>query len=97
MDAVLIKTDGTMRKISPKNGKDFKLKEMYKLLNCERIEVVYPYAYANTQHILICDDEGKINGKAPNMKATAILCCGYGKIFDVIAGDVIYCHTDMVK
>ena len=97
MDALLIKADGTSRKVSPKNGTDFKLRELYKLLNCERIEVIYPYEYEKTGMILICDEESKLNNRPANKVATITMCKGSGKIYDFIAGDVIYCPTEMLK
>jgi Domain of unknown function (DUF3846) len=80
----------TQESISPENGTDFQLEEMYSLLECEMIEIVYPRDYP--WKILIIDEEGKLTGKQVNIPATQIF--GYD---DVIVGSAILCDSEMVK
>ena len=92
MDAILIKTTGETTFVTPKNGKDFTLEELYTLIGCDMIEVVYPEW--DSDCIFVIDEEGKLNGKDINYPAT--LMWGYGGA-DVLVGDVIYCKSEMVK
>ena len=96
-NATLVLTDGTTRIIQPKNKHDFKLEELYTLLNCETIEVVYSCALAEPQsnhdHILIIDEEGKLKHRPKNELATK----WYSQESDFIVGDAILCHTSMLE
>ena len=38
--AKLFRTDGTAMDITPKNGTDFQLDELYEALDCELVEVI---------------------------------------------------------
>lgn len=91
MNALLIKTTGESSFITPKNGKDFTLEELYALIGCELIEVVYPIE--DNGNIFIIDEEGKLAGKIPNAAATLL----WGVTGDYLAGDVIYCPSEMLK
>lgn len=56
--ATLIKAkDGKEINIQPENGSNFRLNELYKLLNCELVEVVY----LNDDKIMILDELGRLN------------------------------------
>ena len=89
--AKLIKTDGSVTDVAPKNGKDFKLDELRELIGCEYIEIVrVPLTHGK---ILIVDEEGKLNGKEFNERATVI----YGNILDYIVGDALMCDRGEVK
>lgn len=92
MNALLIKATGESSSITPKNGTDFTLKELYKLIGCDTIEVVYPLY--DSDLIFIIDEEGKLKGKDINYAATIMWgSAGY----DALVGDVIVCHTSMLK
>ena len=91
MNALLIKTTGESSFVTPKNGKDFTLGELYQLLGCDTIEVVYPLHRSNG--IFIIDEEGKLTGKDINYAATIM----WGYPGDALVGDVIFCHTNMLK
>ena len=39
--AELLKLDGTSTPITPENGVNFQLDELYNLIECESIEVIY--------------------------------------------------------
>lgn len=90
--AKLIKTNGEEIEISPENGTDFSLKELYNYVD-GYIEVVN---LRSENNIMIVNEEGAINGMPVNHKASMI----YSKEFSVnqrIYGDVVICKYDMVK
>lgn len=91
MNALLIKTTGESSFVTPKNGKDFSIKELYQLLGCDTVEVVYPAYSINC--IFIIDEEGKLRGKDINYTATMM----WGYMHDHLVGDVIFCPTSMLK
>lgn len=67
--AYLIELDGTLNEVKPENGTDFQLKEMYKMLQCEMIELI---SLANGMYMVI-DEEGKLtNNPEINKKATEL-------------------------
>lgn len=88
MNALLIKTDGTKVAIEPKNGAKFTLKECYQLIGCEMIEVVRAW---EDDMIIICDEEGRLNGKHFNFDASIESFSTH------IVGDAIYCHISMLE
>ena len=59
--ATLIKIDGTQREVSPKNGTDFQLEELYNLLSCHYVDIV---RLATPGQIMIIDEEGKLKRDA---------------------------------
>lgn len=91
MKAILIKTTGETTFVEPKNKSDFTLEELYALLGCELVEVVYPVW--DNDCIFIIDEEGKLTGKDINYPATMM----WGYSGDVLVGDVIYCPSEMLK
>ena len=95
MDALLIRANGEATFITPKNGKDFKLDELYKHIGCDCIEIVYPMSGEN--NIIILDEEGKLKNKRINVAATELWFNDNTEPFDFIVGDVIFCRTEMVK
>lgn len=92
MNALLIKVTGKSSSVTPKNGTNFTLEELYKLIGCDMIEVVYPLYDSNI--IIVIDEEGKLKGKDINYAAT-IMWGGAG--YDALVGDVIVCHISMLK
>lgn len=90
-EARLIKVEGLIEVITPKNGKHFTLKECYDLIGCDTIEVLYIDNY-----IMILDEEGKLNNKPINTYATR-LAANVIDIMDWVVGTVIYCPKSMFK
>ena len=89
--AQIIKTTGEVVEVSPENGTDFQLEELWDIVG-GYIEIV------NLQdgRLLCLDDEGKLKGKDRNHKATdiyhAALHCN-----DFIVGDVLVCRDDEIE
>ena len=61
--AKLYRTDGKVKEITPKNGTDFQLEELYEALDCSCIDVI---RIPGTSDIVIIDDEGKFSEKGIN-------------------------------
>ena len=68
------------------------LEEMYAALDCECIQTFYPY---EDLVVIVCDDEGKINGGRPNRAVYG----EDGKMMDVICGKffIADCSTSSFK
>lgn len=64
---------------------DPSLKGLYKAIQAEMIEAVYPF---EEQVCLVCDEEGKITGRDLNR---ALRINGEGEIYDIVAGTFIVC------
>lgn len=83
--AKIIKVNGAIIDIEPKNGKDFSLKELQSIVG-GYIDIVY----LKSGNILVVNDEGAINGSCINLRASKI----YGSY---LFGDVLYCKSKEVK
>jgi hypothetical protein len=80
----LLRTDGTSTEVQPKNGTNYSLEELYKMLGCEMVEVVYTQ---DNDTILICDEEGTfVENPRRNVQASNLAGCQ-------IVGNVLVCHT----
>ena len=88
--AELIKDTGEVTEIEPENGLNFKLQELYKILNCRLIELVG----TKDGRLIILDEEGKLQNKSINTKATKLY--KYGER-DVIVGDVVICNNKQIE
>lgn len=78
----LIKTDGTVKEVYPKNGIDFKLEELSGFVG-GYIECVYiPGGFT-----LVVNEEGKLKGLPYNEVATRL----YDNPHDEIVGDAVLC------
>ena len=84
--ATIIKADGRKIETQPKNGRDFKLEELKKIVG-GYIEIVT----LSDNKIMVINEEGKVNGLPINIIATQLF--GY----DIIVGDVLVCNSDEVR
>ena len=90
--AKLIKVDGSVTEVTPRNGRDFTLDELRAHVGCEWIEIVR--LPGGSGDFLVVDEEGKLNGKARNEKATKM----YGRMpFDYIVGNALHCKKGEVR
>lgn len=96
MKAILVKPDRSIESIVPKNGKDFQLKELYKLIECNLIEVVYhDKLIGGKEYIIIIDKEGKFKTLPINYIVTSF----WGKpqhLQDFKRGNAIICPKEML-
>lgn len=87
-----IKTDGTIEEISPANGRDFSLSEVQELVH-GLIDVVN---IPDSVMIFIVNDEGILLNMEQNLFASYLCSLLFGQPC-ALFGDVVFCHTDMLK
>ena len=80
----------TEKSVFPEND-TFTLKEMYKYTNSTIVEFVYLNG-----HIMIIDEEGKLNDKPLNELATYYFRKNK-KVHDIIVGDALICELSEIK
>jgi hypothetical protein len=87
--AVICKSDGEVIKISPKNGRDFSLKELKEIVGgyIEIINLGDDY--------MVVNEVGKLIGLPFNPKATRIYQ-HFTRIDDYIVGDVLICEKNQI-
>lgn len=88
--ATLIKTDGEAIEVSPQNNQ-FTIQEMYALLECSCLEVVY----LSDGRIMWIDENGKLKRHHVNHRATWLLIEAGGIPGDYIAGSALI--TDVTE
>lgn len=74
---------------APNPQEGYNLKELYKLTESDIIEIVRLHG-RNEGQILVIDEEGLLDGKAPNMKASVLAG-------QPIMGKVLVCKDEHVK
>jgi hypothetical protein len=90
--ATLIKNDGIVTEISPKDTW-FSLDEMYSLLECSLVEAVY----LEDGRIMWIDEEGKFKPHQINIQATLLLHKAGGIPGDYIAGIALVTNRNEVQ
>ncbi len=85
-NATTITPEGVETNVTPKNGKDFSLEECQAIVG-GYIETVR----ASDGRIMIVNEEGKMKGFAPNVKASMLFP------HDMIVGTVLLCPDSMFK
>ena len=94
MKAKLLKASGEVVEIKPNNGKDFKLDELYKHLQCSLVDVIS----LNQDDIMVVDEEGKYTSNVINVNATVLAQENQAiTSWDYIAGNVIVCNRKMIR
>lgn len=89
--ATLIKSDGSITEIEPKNGSDFSLEELQQLVGGS-IEII-PY---QDEQVFVVNEEGKLSQLPYNKKATEKLFLAH-YTNDYFVGDVLICPTSMIR
>ncbi len=93
-----IKANGECISVYPKNGKDFNLEEMQKFVG-GYIQIIRPPS--ETGAILVCNDEGKLQGLPINVAATTMwqefADITSERMSDPVVGDVLLCHRSQIK
>lgn len=89
--AKLIKSNGEVSEVCPKNGTDFQLDELQGFVG-GLIEIVYPMTGAPKGTILVVNEEGKLINLPVNGVASAMM--GFT---DAIVGDVLLCESSQVR
>lgn len=91
MKAQLIRVNEEPKDITPENGTDFNLQELYRLLECDMIQIIT----LAEGTIMIMDENGKFRAER-NDTATA-MARPYLFTGDYVSGHVIVCDSDMVR
>lgn len=91
--AKIIKSSGEIIEVEPKNGKDFSLEEMQKIVD-GYIQIVT----IGSGQYMVCNEEGLIHDLPVNLEASKLY---YGMIAMLnghyICGDVLICEPNQVK
>ena len=91
--AKVYRVNGNVDDVQPKNGKTYELEELYEMLGCQWIELVYL-----SDGIMVIDEEGKLNGKQYNEKANAIATMDHAICYgDYIVGDALVCENNEIR
>jgi len=91
--AKLLTVDQEEITIQPKNGKGFSLKELYRHIGCEFVQLVD----LNHKEYMVIDEDGKLNGSAYN--AAASVLAHQNKAIhpsDCIVGNAIICDKSQL-
>lgn len=88
MKAKLIKADGKITEVVPKNGTDFQLDELNEFVG-GYIEIIRPPTKPDC--LMVINEEGKLKGLPFNAKATALW------LHDMIVGNALLCHKSQLK
>ena len=88
--AMIIKTDGQVISVQPKNGKDFTLKELKAIVG-GYIEIIR----MNDKYMVV-NEEGKLERLPYNSTATGFYWANVGRN-DYIVGDVLVCGMDEIN
>lgn len=86
--ARLIKTDGTIERVTPANGKTFTLAELQGFVG-GYIEIVPTVIGLDNPLHMYVNEEGLLKGMPYNEYATALLPAAYHRAGNVIVGDAI--------
>lgn len=87
--AKIYKADGSIIKIQPRNGHDFKLDELRDIVG-GYIEIVY----LRNNRVMVVNECGKIFGLPFNLNATCIAAVDCG---DTIVGDALVCKRSEIE
>lgn len=90
--ARIIKTNGEIIPVEPKNGTDFQLEEMQEIVG-GYIQLFY--LMNDEGEVIVMNEDGKIEGLPMNHKATELAA---KRLFqgDYIVGDVLVCKTEQI-
>lgn len=89
--AYIIKTNGEVVEVQPKNGTDFQLDELQAIVG-GYIEVVS----LHDGRLIVCDEEGKLKGYDRNHKATELFRLTL-LTTDFLVGDILVCDEEEIK
>lgn len=93
--ATLYKHSGAQVEVTPANGRDFQLDELYKLLDTDIIQVVHGIK----GHLMIIDEEGKLkDGWEDRVNLAATMQIKHALLpNDLIVGHALVCKKGEFK
>ena len=98
--AQLLKTDGTIEEISPKNGTDFTIQELYSLIGCDTIEVIYLNNDGEDEDLIFIGDEEARLVDEPKLNVAATVMYreswNVGYPYDIV-GNIVVCKSKELK
>jgi|688.fasta_scaffold85641_3 hypothetical protein len=95
--ATLITTDNQQVKITPKNGCDFTLEELYQHIGCELVEIIYLNNPGEPDDlVMIGDEEARLKDASLNALATDLYQKNWDTQMDIV-GNVILCQNKNFK
>ena len=96
MNAQIIRSNGEMDRIFPRDGEHFQLEELREAISGGYIEMHAVFTPAGLKMLMFIDEEGKLKNLPENPLATALFQHTYGPL-DYIAGDALLCREDQVE
>jgi len=95
LQAEAITPDDQIISVIPGNGKKFTFPELYKIIDCELVELIY---VPNTNTVIILDEEGKLKDLELNPIATAAAReLGAIRLSDYLVGTVLFCPSQLLE
>lgn len=90
--------DGTRADLKPVNGTDFTFEELYPVLGCDTIELLY----LSDGTLMLFDEEGRLTGKPVNQQATVLITADLEKrgrflLGGNLLGPVLHCGEDQIQ
>lgn len=89
-EPILIGMNGDVEEVQPLNGTDFTLEELYKLLDCDMVQMVS----LTDGRIMLMDEDGKLK---PSNRMNVLASRLYHSPHDFIVGAVVVCDPDKFK
>lgn len=89
--AQIYKTNGEVIEVEPKNGKDFKDKELNEIVGG-----YFELVQISEDQFMVVNEKGKLNNLPFNEKATDLYRLKLGP-YDYIVGDCLVCKTSQIK
>lgn len=90
--AEIIKTNGEIQKVQPKNGTDFQLDELQAIVG-GLIQIVR----LDDEEIMVVNEEGKFLCEWNGAATTLAKMCRAIPANDYISGNVLVCDTNQIK
>lgn len=88
--AQLLRVDQIAVDMTPANGTDFTLAELYRFIGTDTIQIVW----TTDGRLMVLDEHGKLKDRPINVAATRLYVHGAD---DPIVGDVVVCQRSEVR
>jgi hypothetical protein len=94
--AILLLTNGTKREVTPANGRDFSLTELYELIGCDCI-TTWSVVLGGCQYVAVSDDDAHAKNAPYNQQASDLYQQSGGLPGWPILGNALVCEMDEVN
>lgn len=94
--SLLIEPDGTLSIHPPENGSHYKLKELYALLHCDTIEVLYS---PTSRQWCIMDEEAKLKADSLMNEIASVIAWKQFSLSqgDFLLGNILFCDKEFFQ